>query len=102
VRDGAIVRDGLGIALGGVRTPAVDVPIATLSGDPPPDSSILCSLFGSSTPLSPAVLRARYASRAAYVDAVRASADAAVDAGFLLPADVAEIVAEAEAAPFPF
>ncbi len=33
-----IARDQYGIALGGVRTPAVDVPAATLSGQGPPGS----------------------------------------------------------------
>src|SRR6202030_1956911 len=51
-----IVRDSLGNALGGVRTPAVDVPIAALSGEAPPGASILCSLFGSTVPFDAATL----------------------------------------------
>jgi hypothetical protein len=99
--DGAIVRDELGIARGGIRTPAVDVPVSTLSGDPPAGSSVICSLFGSSTALPADVLIARYPTREDYVTAVRASAEGAVAAGFLLAADVEEIVAIARATSFP-
>jgi Alpha/beta hydrolase domain len=101
VRDGAIVRDGLGLALGGIRTPAVDVPIASLTGEAPADRSVLCSLFGASTPLQAQVLAARYPTHAGYVAEVEAAARAAVDAGFVADADVAEIVATAQAAPVP-
>ena len=40
------------IALGGIRTPVVDVPAATLSGDPVGDE-IMFQLFGSTTTFSP-------------------------------------------------
>ena len=46
-------QDAQGNALGGVRTAAVDVPIATYSGQSA-SSNVLCSLFGSTTPLSSA------------------------------------------------
>ena len=42
-----------GNVIGGVRTPAVDVPVSTLSGAAPTGASALCSLFGSTTPFSP-------------------------------------------------
>jgi len=90
-----IARDRDGNALGGIRTPAVDVPLAMLSGDRDPNASLICSLFGRTTPLPPADLVARYPSRQAYVDRVAASAQAAVDAGFVLPADKELIVARA-------
>jgi hypothetical protein len=98
VADGAIVRDELGIARGGVRLPAVEAPVATITGDPPPDSSIICSLFGSSTPLPADVLAARYPQPGDYGEAVERSASRAVDAGLLLPDDAEEIVAAAVAA----
>ena len=37
-------RDADGIALGGIRTPPVDVPVAALSGEPGPNPSTICML----------------------------------------------------------
>ena len=97
VQDGAIVRDELGIAAGGIRTPDVDVPIAVHSGAPRADASVICSLFGSTTPLPTEVLAERYPTHEDYVEQVSASADTALEAGFLLPEGVEALVAEAEA-----
>ena len=44
-------RDADGIALGGVRTPPVDVPVRVLSGVKGPSDSVICLLLGSTTPL---------------------------------------------------
>ena len=99
--DGSIRRDELGIAVGGIRTPDVDVPIAVHSGVPRPDVSVLCMLFGSTSPLGNATLASLYPSHDDYVARVRASAEAAMQAGYLLQAGVDEFVAEAQAAPVP-
>jgi hypothetical protein len=93
VEAGAIVRDELGIAVGGIRTPPVDVPTRVLTGDSDAGDR-LCSLFGQTLPLEPGVLAALYESEAAYLDALQASADAAVAAGWLLPEDAETMVAE--------
>jgi hypothetical protein len=79
-------RDADGIALGGIRTPLVDVPLDTLSGAPQ-QSAIACTLFGSTTPLSADRVAELYASPEAYLDAYAASADATVEAGFVLDDD---------------
>ena len=96
-----IRRDDLGIALGGVRNPLVDVPVAVLSGDPPYevdlDSLDTCALFGTTAPLDAATLIEIHGSADEYVAAFGAAADAAVEAGHLLPADAATLVDEAEA-----
>ena len=42
-----LALDEHGNVVGGVRTPAVDVPISTLSGSAPPGANALCALFGS-------------------------------------------------------
>lgn len=97
--DGTIVRDDLGIAVGGIRTPDVDVPVAVFSGDPRPDASVICSLFGSTTPLPADVLAERYPTHDDYVEQVRTSAQTALDAGFVLPEGVDVFLAEAEATP---
>jgi hypothetical protein len=93
--DDQIVRDELGNAVGGVRTPAVDVPISALSGDGSP-SSVFCSLFGQSRPFDAQQLLQLYGDHETYVERVTASADAAVDAGFLLPPERDSIVRTAE------
>jgi hypothetical protein len=81
-----IARDEYGNARGGIRTPHVDVPIATLSGEGQ-SGSILCILFGTTTPLDQETLAGLYPDQSAYVNAFNASTDAAVEAGFILPAD---------------
>jgi Alpha/beta hydrolase domain len=92
-----LVRDERGIVVGGIRTPAVDVPIAVLTGETQAES-IICRLFGQTIPFTPDVLAELYPTHEEYVAAVTESADAAVDAGYLLPADRDAIVAEAESA----
>jgi hypothetical protein len=102
VIDGStIVRDDDGLARGGVRYPDVTVPTATLTGDAAPDSDVLCSLFGATTPFPPEDLAARYGSSDAYVAAVEAAAEEVEVAGFLLDADVAEALDGARALAFP-
>lgn len=86
----AIVRDVRGIARGGIRTAAVDVPLAVLSGDPQM-GTLFCSLFGTTTPFDAATLVDLYGDTATYAAAVAASTAAAVEAGFLLPPDAALI-----------
>jgi hypothetical protein len=94
VAGGAIVRDAHGNAVGGIRTPQVDVPIATLSGDSQP-GSLFASLFGSTEPFAPAKLAALYPSHEAYTAAFDAAVDSAVRAGFILPSDAALMKAAA-------
>lgn len=89
-------RDEHGNALGGIRTPLVDVPIATLSGEPVPGGSGFCGLFGSTTPFDRATLAELYPTNADYVDAFTAAADDAVEAGFLLRVDADGMIADAE------
>src|SRR5690606_6020042 len=91
-----IARDEDGNALGGIRTPHVDVPVAALSGDPRPDSSIICSLMGSTEPLSTPRLRERHGDRAGYLAAYEQVADAAIAAGFVLPEARDAMLAEAQ------
>lgn len=98
--DGVLRRDADGNALGGIRTPAVDAPVAAHSGESAGDE-IIFQLFGSTIPFTPEQLAARYPTHEDYVTAVTASADAAVAARFLLPEDRDRLIEEAEAAPIP-
>jgi hypothetical protein len=96
------VTDRFGNALGGVRTPAVDAPVATLTGTGnagSSGSSLLCFLLGTTTPLSAAQLAALYPLHSDYVAAVAQSAASGVQEGFLLPADALQIDQDAAASP---
>ena len=99
-RGGDIVRDRYGNARGGIRTPDVDAPDSALTGITPAES-LFCLLFGAAEPLTEAQLAELYVDHDDYVTQVTASADAAVEAGFLLPADRDDYVEAAEAAAVP-
>jgi len=92
----AVARDDHGNARRGTRTPAVDVPIATLTGERPPGDAIFCSLFGRTVPFDAATLRGLYPTHDDYVAKVQAAADEAVDAGFISTTDADAFVAAAE------
>ncbi|ONH31508.1 hypothetical protein BL253_09375 [Pseudofrankia asymbiotica] len=97
-----LARDARGIARGGVRTPPVDVPVAVLSGDPSPGTtSVLCGLFGSTTPFDAATLASLYPTRDSYLSAFDKSLSSTIAAGFLLEADRAALTTEARSAPLP-
>jgi hypothetical protein len=91
--------DNSGTANGGVRTPAVDVPISTLSGQAPAGASVICSLFGSATPLSASTLATLYPTKADYVAAYTKSLDKAIKGGYILAADRSALLAQAQQAP---
>jgi hypothetical protein len=80
-----VVRDAHGNALGGVRTPQVDVPIATLSGEG--EGADLCPILGSTVPLDAGTLASLYPSHRAYVRAFNKATRRAVRAGFILKPD---------------
>jgi hypothetical protein len=96
-----IERDENGLALGGIRTPSVEVPVSTLSGEAPGASDILCALFGSSIPFDDATLSELYASQADYLERFDAALDDAVEAGFVRPVDRDAYAAEAREVVFP-
>jgi hypothetical protein len=60
------VLDGRGNIVGGVRSPAVDVPVATLTGVST-NTPIFCVLSGTTTPLTGAELRSLYPTHAIFV-----------------------------------
>jgi hypothetical protein len=93
--------DDHGNVIGGVRTPAVDVPISTLSGAAPAGTSELCSLFGSAVPFTASQLVSLYHTKADYLAAYQASLDKAISGGFILSADRAELLAQAQQVQLP-
>jgi hypothetical protein len=90
-----IERDEHGNALGGVRTPLVDVPVAALSGAAAEGGAPYCGSFGSTTPFDAATLARLYPDHDSYVAAFTAATEAAVDAGFILRPDADELIAAA-------
>ena len=95
-----IARDAQGNALGGVRTPFVDVPIATLRGDGNEGESF-CRLFGTTQPFDNATLTALYPSHREYTERFKKSTDAAVRDGFLRPEEADNLKRAAEQLPVP-
>ena len=84
--------DENGLAKGGVRTPWVDVPIVRTSGLAP-DESPMSFLFGSGEPFDADTVRGLYpGGTAEYLERFTAALDSAIDAGFIVPADRAEIL----------
>lgn len=101
--DGAepsIARDEHGNALGGIRTPIVDAPVVTLSGEPNPGSGF-CFLFGKTTAFDAATLADLYPSHNEYVKKFNASADKAVKQGYLLEPNAEAFKAAAAELPIP-
>ena len=86
-------RNAAGVGEGGIRTPPVEVPVEVLSGAPGPNSSLICQLMGSTTPIPPEQLATMYASAADYQRRFDAAVEATVDAGFLLAEDRAAMAA---------
>jgi hypothetical protein len=100
---GKSLRDDHGNALGGVRSPDVDVPIKTLSGDPAGSSggSIWCFLFGSTTPFTPEMLKSLYPTHDDYVMKVKDAAQKSQAGGFALEPEAQGFVADAQASHVP-
>jgi hypothetical protein len=93
-RDGwQLRRDDHGNALGGVRLPALEVPVATYRGE------FTDGAGGSTRAFEPATVAALYPTHDTYVDGVRAATDAAVAQGFMLAADAAEWMRRVAASP---
>ncbi|MGB6057445.1 MAG: alpha/beta hydrolase domain-containing protein [Microthrixaceae bacterium] len=89
-------RDGLGIVIGGIRTPQVDEPVDVLSSVPGPNPSTVCLLMGSTVPIPDAELATLYPSRDDYLTAFESSTDDSIDAGFVLAEDRAAMLADAQ------
>lgn len=79
-------RDPRGNAVGGIRTPQVDVPIAVVSGVGQPDRSP-CTRLGTTIAFDAATLASLYPSHRSYVAAVSRAAKQAVNRGVLIAID---------------
>jgi len=97
-----LLSDENGNTRGGVRTPFVDVPLATLGGfgntaaEGAPFISQFCALFGQAVPFSTEKLVQLYPANEDFVDKFRAATLQAVQAGFLLQDDAVHLIEAAE------
>ncbi|WP_101830711.1 alpha/beta hydrolase domain-containing protein [Frankia canadensis] len=91
-----IRRDADAIALGGVRTPPVNVAVDVLSGVPGPHPSTYCLLLGSTRPLPAQRIAELHPNRAAYVARYNADLARTIAAGFALADDRAALAAYAK------
>jgi hypothetical protein len=80
-----INRDEHGNALGGIRTPWVDAPIATFTDQQA--GSIICIIFGSTTPFDDAKLASLYPTHKAFTSAHKKALKRAVKKGWILKPD---------------
>jgi hypothetical protein len=90
-----LTRANDGDVKGGVRTPAVDVPIETLTGQAPKGASETCSLFGARISFPSAQLVKRYGTPAHYRALFKASLGRAIAHRLVLTADRAGLIAAA-------
>ena len=87
-------RDANGNAVGGVRSPQVDAPIAALGGTGNSGAGPIgqfCRLFGTTVPFTPEQLAARYPNHDAFVQQWAQAAINGVNAGYLLRDDAYEL-----------
>ncbi|MGI8663113.1 MAG: alpha/beta hydrolase domain-containing protein [Acidimicrobiales bacterium] len=88
---GALARDSYGNAVGGIRLPPIDVPVASYV-------STICGLGGITIPFTDQQIQSLYPTHADYLATMASRADAAVTAGFLLPDDAVDLIRRACAA----
>lgn len=86
-----LARDGHGHTRGGLRLPALDVPVATYLGEQPNGTS------GHTLAFDPLTLAGLYPTHDAYVAEMRTATDRATALGFMLGADAREWMARVEA-----
>jgi len=95
-----IARDSYGNALGGLRLPAFDVPIATNNGADNTGPSF-CLLYGYYKQFDAATLQALYPNHGAYVHAFKHSTYKALKAGYIVKEDAEEMIEDAVKADIP-
>lgn len=88
-----IARDEFGMALGGIRLPDVEAPIAVNTGNN--SGATFCSLYGSYEPFDDDMLRSLYRNHGDYVRQVKHSILRNLKAGYILPEAAGEILLEA-------
>ena len=96
----APVVDANGNIIGGVRSPAVDVPVATLTGDST-SSPGFCVLAGTTTPFSSSQLSSMYPTHRAFVVKWSNDVSKLVSGGYITQVDGEQLIAAAGASRVP-
>ncbi len=91
------VLDANGNIIGGVRSPAVDVPVATLTGDVVPNTPGFCVLAGTTTAFTTSQLTALYPTHRAFVVKWANDVSKLVRQGYLTQIDGQQLIAAAGA-----
>jgi predicted lipoprotein with Yx(FWY)xxD motif len=94
-------RDELGNAEGGIRTPALDAPLGAYYGSSTCAPGLLGFLGGQYVPFDGATLARLYPTHDDYVFRVTASAEKAVNDGFVLQDDADRLIGEAQTSTIP-
>ena len=97
---GELVRDEHGIAVGGIRTPQVDAPVAVLTGGDQSGAGF-CFLFGTTGPFAPEQLRSMYGDHTGFVDQWVDALGRAVATGAVLGEDAERLAEVASASVIP-
>jgi hypothetical protein len=92
--------DSFGNIIGGVRSPAVDVRVATITGMST-NSPLFCILSGTTTPLPTSTLTSLYPTHQMFVEQWAVDAFKLALQGYLTFPDALDLVAAAQAAPVP-
>jgi hypothetical protein len=102
---GMVLRDSFGNAVGGLRTPFLDVPTASYTpADTVAHSTVFsgfCVLFGYNTPFSQATLHSLYRSHGQYVARVARESNRLVREGFWMRPDAEQVIEQAAHADVP-
>lgn len=96
--DGTVQYDEHGNALGGLRLPPIDVPVAEYQADSCEEYD---TLFGQTIQFRTAKLESLYPTHEHYVRRLEAAAEDAVDAGFLLERDANDLLRRARRSDIP-
>jgi hypothetical protein len=94
-----LARDPYGNALGGVRSPHVDVPVATLDSEN--GGPFFCRLFGRTMPFTVGDINSLYTDKADFMSQWVNAINVSVANGFMRQADAADLEAAANAWDFP-
>lgn len=105
---GFVKDDDVGNAMGGLRLPELDVPTASygMFNNGPTNSlgfwvGFACIAGGTAKPLDAEILRSRYSSHQAYVQAYKQHADKLLSDGFLRPSGHALLLGKARSVKLP-
>jgi hypothetical protein len=93
INPNVILRDSLGLALGGIQLPSMVVPTALNNGTN--GGSGFCVLYGTYIPFNDSTLNALYRNHGTYVSAVTQATNYNLKAGYIINADAQTIRDEA-------